>query len=186
MSTTDLSILADAVTFAILVAVGGAVAYAIARATWKRRSMHKSVKMGLSGVALVAVGLAGVAVWPSARDGVTSAAAIGGFDVDSAGTISNDPLARTNPGYISSPPKGRPARVFEAAPYTPGGIDLTPPTYTSTSSSTDTDPTDGTTSPTDSTTTPPVETTTPPVETTTPVETTQESPPSDQTTGLAV
>ena len=170
MSTTDLSILADAVTFAIMVAIGGAVAYAIARAAWKRRSMPQAAKVGLSAIALVAVGLAGVAVWPSARSSVTTAADLAGFDVASIGPETDDPsLAFTNPTYVASAPRGRAARVWEAAPsITPGGIDFTPPEGTNTGSGpTNEGPTTETTSPggggtstSTTTTTPP--TTTPP------------------------
>jgi hypothetical protein len=182
MSTTDLSILADAVTFAILVAIGGAIAYAVARATWKRHSLHPNVRMALSGLALVAVGFAGVALWPTARDTVTTAADIAGFET--ANTTVDDPLARIgDPTYTASPPKGRPARVFQAAPYTPGGIDLTPepdPTYTSSTSGPDpTEPTDPDDPPTNPPTSPPTPPTSPP---TTPPPTTTTPPPPTTTT----
>ena len=184
MSTTDLSILADAVTFAILVAIGGAIAYAIARAAWKRRSMHQTAKVGLSAAALVAVGLAGVAVWPTARDGVSSAAGIAGFDDVSLDVPDEDPLAFTNPSYVASPPKGRAARVWEAAPggAIPGGLDIAPPDGTN-----PTQPPGGpgtTTSPPGgpgTTTSPPATTTSPPATTTQPPTTTTQ-PPTDTTT----
>ncbi|MGZ8632165.1 MAG: hypothetical protein ACXWZF_14575, partial [Actinomycetota bacterium] len=84
MSTTDLSILADAITFAMLVAVGGVIVYAIARSTWKRHALRHTLKVGLSVAALFAVAVAGIAVWPAAREGVNSAA---GVDLDEKGDV---------------------------------------------------------------------------------------------------
>ena len=195
MSTTDLSILADAVTFAILVAIGGAIAYAVARAAWKRHSLRQTAKVGLSAAALVAVGLAGVAVWPTARDGVSSAADIAGFEVPTVDGADEGPAFFTNPSYVASPPTGRAARVWQAAPggATPGGLDISPPPDTNSSSS-PIDPstgppsdTDSTEPPTTTTTTPPTTTTTTPPPTTTtttppPTTTTTTPPPTDTTT----
>ena len=72
MSTTDLNILADAVTFALLVAVGGLIVYAIARATWKRHALQHTLRVGVSVAALFVVAIAGIAVWPTAREAANS------------------------------------------------------------------------------------------------------------------
>ena len=84
MSTTDLNILADAVTFAMLVAVGGVIVYAIARSTWKRHALRHTLKVGLSVAALFVVAIAGIAVWPAAREGVNTAA---GVNLDEQGDV---------------------------------------------------------------------------------------------------
>ena len=74
MSETDLGILTDAVTFAILAAVGGAVAYAVVRVAWRHLAGTKALKLAMSAAALVAILLAGVAMWPLARESDSTAA----------------------------------------------------------------------------------------------------------------
>ena len=83
MSTTDLNILADAITFAMFVTIGGAsstpshapVATPCLAADHEGRFVRRR---------LVAVALAGVAVWPAAREGVNAAA---GVDLDEQGDV---------------------------------------------------------------------------------------------------
>ena len=77
MTTDDLSILADALTFALLATGAGLVMWAVARATWRRRGLRRTMKVGMSTTALVAVGLAGIAMWPAARDGVNGIPGLG-------------------------------------------------------------------------------------------------------------
>ena len=48
MSPTDLNILADAVTFAMLVAIGGIIVFAVVRSTWKRHVLQHSARVGIS------------------------------------------------------------------------------------------------------------------------------------------
>lgn len=68
MSTEDLAILADALTFALLMGAGGLIAWLVIRGVLRRPGVGQSVKVGLSAAALVVVGLAAVAQWPTARD----------------------------------------------------------------------------------------------------------------------
>ena len=84
MSPTDLNILADAVTFAMLVAIGGLIVFAAVRSTWKRHVLQHSAKVGLSVLVVVVVVAAGVALWPAAREGVNTAA---GVDLDEQGRL---------------------------------------------------------------------------------------------------
>ena len=69
MSTTDLQILTDAVTFAILACLGGALAYVVVRYAWRHLAGSRALKLGMSAGAFVAILLAGAAVWPGAGEG---------------------------------------------------------------------------------------------------------------------
>ena len=132
MSTTDLNILADAVTFAMLVAVGGVIVYAIARSTWKRHALRHTLKVGLSVAALFVVAIGGIAVWPAAREGVNTAA---GVDLDEQGDaiVPVDELEMPAPTADlehSAAANGRPARVREVASIgTDGEIDPSPSSW---------------------------------------------------------
>jgi hypothetical protein len=125
VSTTDLGILADAVTFAILATVGGIVVYAVARTLWRRDAVQQTMKLGLSVAALVAVALAGVALWPAARESVNTVA---GVEVDGRGIFedsSQDPAATVvdapaAPDVGPASDSKRPARVA-AAPQSGSG-----------------------------------------------------------------
>jgi uncharacterized membrane protein YgcG len=114
MSTTDLNILADAVTFAVLVSIGGLIVYAVARSTWKRHALGHSVKVVLSVAAVVAIAIGGVVLWPAAREGVNTAA---GVDLDEEGDaiIPEEELEPPSPrpDLDHSAAQGRPDRVRE-------------------------------------------------------------------------
>jgi hypothetical protein len=116
MTNTDLSILADALAFALVITIGGAVLYAVARATLRRTS-RQMLMAGLPVVALIAVALAGTAVWPFARGSVNEAL---GVRLDEQGR----PIATADrPGMGDLPLSGsagssglaRPARLFTVA-----------------------------------------------------------------------
>lgn len=68
MSTEDLAILADALTFALLIGAGGLIAWVVIRRVFRGSGVGQGVKVGLSTAALVVVGLAAVAQWPTAPD----------------------------------------------------------------------------------------------------------------------
>ena len=74
MSTTDLQILTDAVTFAILACLGGALAYVVVRYAWRHLAGSRALKLGMSAGALLAILLAGAAVWPGEGEGDNVAA----------------------------------------------------------------------------------------------------------------
>ncbi|MGZ8596505.1 MAG: hypothetical protein ACXWYJ_12655, partial [Actinomycetota bacterium] len=61
MSTEDLAILADALTFALIVTIGGLILWAVIRSTWRRPALQRAMKVSVSAAALIAVGIAGVA-----------------------------------------------------------------------------------------------------------------------------
>ena len=112
MTTDDLSILADALTFALLVTAGGLIMWAVARATWHRRRLNRTAKVGMSTTALVAVGLAGIAMWPAARDGMNGIPGLGTLNDQAE---SPGPKA-SSPDLVPPPPKGRSEPGPEAAP----------------------------------------------------------------------
>jgi hypothetical protein len=128
MSTEELAILADALTFALLVTVGGLTVWWVVRLTWRRPALQRVAKVSVSAAALVAVGIAGVAVWPTARQGVTLAADAAGVDVapsepTEAFPFDENPVASLAP----STETGRPARVREVAAIgTEGGTPVAP------------------------------------------------------------
>ena len=127
MSTDDLSILADALTFALLVTIGGLVVWGVVRATWRRPALRRAMKVCLSAAALVAVGLAGVALWPAARQSVTTAAGAAGIDVaQDASPTGFEDRDLGDPELVPSSPRGRTARVFEASTTSDGGALLVP------------------------------------------------------------
>jgi hypothetical protein len=99
MSTSDLNLLADVLAFAGLVALGGLIVtlvdnYAVESFAWTRQAIRRTLRIGVSIAALVAVSLAGVAVWPATREGVNAAV---GVDLDARG----DPV----PDDVSKPSK---------------------------------------------------------------------------------
>jgi hypothetical protein len=127
MSTEDLSILADALTFALLVTIGGLVVWGVVRATWRRPALRRAMRVCLSAAALGAVGIAGVALWPAARQSVTTVAGAAGIDVERGGTSpSSDERDISGSGFVPSSPRGRTARVFEATTMSDGGVVLVP------------------------------------------------------------
>src|SRR5687768_15216645 len=65
MSVTDLNILTDAVTFAIVACLGVVFVYAAVRAALKHRSGSTALKIGLPAAALLVILLAGAAMWPA-------------------------------------------------------------------------------------------------------------------------
>jgi hypothetical protein len=127
MSTEDLSILADALTFALLVTIGGLVVWGVVRATWRRPALRRAMKVCLSAAVLGAVGVAGVALWPAARQSVTTVAGAAGIDVEHDATSdSSDERDIAGSGFVPSSPRGRPARVFEGGSMSDGGAVLVP------------------------------------------------------------
>src|SRR5688572_29477616 len=68
MSIHDLSVLASALLFAVLVMSGGLLAWQLARAMWLPPSRRRAIRVGLSAGAIVAVAIAGSAMWPAALD----------------------------------------------------------------------------------------------------------------------
>ena len=84
MSTTDLHILADGLAFAVLVAMGGLIAYAVARSSWRRHEVRSLLRVGVPSVALAAVMLIGITAWPDLREGVNDAV---GVDLDERGEV---------------------------------------------------------------------------------------------------
>jgi hypothetical protein len=84
MSTTDLHILADAIAFAFLVAMGGLIVYAVARSSWRRPEVRSLLRLGGPSVALAAVMLVGITAWPDLREGVNDAV---GVDLDQQGEV---------------------------------------------------------------------------------------------------
>lgn len=140
MTTDDLSILADALTFALLVTAGGLVMWAVARATWHRRRLHRAVKVGMSTTALVAVGLAGIAMWPAARDGMNGIPGLGTLN-DQA---ENPGPKASSPDLVPPSPKGGQGRSEpgpEAAPLRAAGS--SDPSSTDPPADQATDPTTG-------------------------------------------
>jgi hypothetical protein len=129
MTNTDLSILAEALAFALVITIGGAVLYAVARATL-RRTGRQMLMAGLPVVALIAVALAGTAVWPFARQSVNEAV---GVRLDDQG----QPIAsadgsglddRPTPGSTGSSGLARPALLFTVASIgTDGGVEPSAP-----------------------------------------------------------
>jgi hypothetical protein len=116
MTNTDLSILADAISFALIVTIGGLVVYAVARAVL-RRTRRQMLIAGLPAVALVAVALAGTAVWPFAREGVNEAVGVrlddSGRPLLSAELFGSDPVPLRAFAGVSD--VGHPVRVLEVA-----------------------------------------------------------------------
>ena len=84
MSTTDLHILADGLAFAVLVTMGGLIAYAVARSSWHRHEVRSLLRVGVPSVALAAVMLIGITAWPDLREGVNDAV---GVDLDERGEV---------------------------------------------------------------------------------------------------
>jgi hypothetical protein len=68
MSIHDLSLLGSALMFAVLVTSGGLLAWQLARAMWLPPSRRRAIRVGLSAGAIVAVAIAGSAMWPGALD----------------------------------------------------------------------------------------------------------------------
>ena len=125
MTDTDLSILADAIAFALLVAIGGAALYAVARAALRRASRQVLIA-GLPIAALVALALAGTAVWPFARESVKEAVGVHlddeGHPGGTAGEFEGVELPA--PGFEGSNGMGHAARLFKVAWIgTDGGVD---------------------------------------------------------------
>ena len=112
MSIDDLAILADALTFALLVTVGGLIAWAAIRATSRRPNLRRAMKVGLSSGALLAIGLAGVAMWPTARERVDSVtnSVVGGEPPSTIDPSVGEPLVAPEPAPTSSQ-AGTPSRV---------------------------------------------------------------------------
>jgi len=84
MSTTDLHILADALAFAFLFAMGGLIVYAVARSSWRRREVRSLLRVGAPSFAVAAFMLVGIAAWPDLREGVNDAV---GVDLDERGEV---------------------------------------------------------------------------------------------------
>src|SRR5512134_107771 len=134
MSIDDLAILADALTFALFVTVGGLAAWAVYKASSSRPGLRRSMKVGMSVLAILAVAFAGVAGWP-AGDGAEVVA--GGVDdrVGRSGTVpmSGPVLAReTGPSSPSQSVSGTgvqaPTRAGEADVANSGGDPAGDPT----------------------------------------------------------
>jgi hypothetical protein len=82
MSSVDLHVLADAIAFALLVSVGGLLAYAILRFAWRRWRLRSGVALGIPVAAALLIG--GFTLWPPLREGVNDAA---GVDLDEEGQV---------------------------------------------------------------------------------------------------
>ena len=127
MSTEDLAILADALTFALIATVGGLILWVVIRSTWRRPALQSAMKVSVSAAALIAIGIAGVAVWAPTREGVTTVAALGGVDVGRSKTTEVLPFDETPVADFAPAVKGRPARVVEVAAIgIDGGTDPSP------------------------------------------------------------
>ncbi len=144
MSTTDLSILADAVTFAILVAIGGAIAYAVARAAWKRHSMHQTAKWACPRTRAGGRRLRRRGAMANCPRYRAAAADIAGFEISNSTPRTTIHLPSPNPDLHASPPTGARPRLRSCSIPDPGGLDISPPPGTNSSSS----PTDGPAGPT--------------------------------------
>ena len=126
MSTSDLNLLADVLAFAGLVALGGLIVtlvdnYAVESFAWTRQAIRRTLRIGVSIAALVAVSLAGVAVWPATREGVNAAV---GVDLDARGDAVTDDDSQPAPGAPDlehSSVAGQPGRVGSAASVRKGG-----------------------------------------------------------------
>lgn len=103
MTEADLNILAEAIAFALVATIGGIMVYAMAfelRSAVSRRMLTAA----LPAAALVAVALAGTAVWPLAREGVNEAVGVRlddeGQAIVSAGVLELNGLP--TPGFAGS------------------------------------------------------------------------------------
>ena len=68
MSIHDLSVLGNALMFAVVVTIAGLLARALTRAMWLGPSRRWAIRVGLSAASIVAVAMAGSAMWPAALD----------------------------------------------------------------------------------------------------------------------
>ncbi len=97
MSVTDLNILTDAIMFAALAALGGAIVFVVVRTALRHRARLKPLEMGLSGGALLAILVAGVAMWPAARSGEGTAPSVTP-SAGTAGSVQTDIPSDSVPG----------------------------------------------------------------------------------------
>src|SRR5688572_9436222 len=68
MSIHDLSVLGDALLIAVATTIGGLLARGLMRAMWLRPSRRRTTRVSLSTAAILAVVVAGSAMWPAAVD----------------------------------------------------------------------------------------------------------------------
>lgn len=123
MSVTDLNILTDAVTFAVLAALGGVIAYVVVRTAWRHIGGPKALKLGLSAGSLVAILFAGVAMWPVARSGAGTAIGVTP-DPGTPGSQQSDELANPVPAPgVNGSKIVDPARALGTATPGPTGQD---------------------------------------------------------------
>jgi hypothetical protein len=121
MSIHDLSVLGNALMFAVLVTCGGLIARALTRAMWLRPSRRRAIRVGLSVGAIVAVAMAGGAMWPAALD--DDAPVAQGID----GTGSPRSTDDSSPPVVESPvpssrDEGGAGRSHEQATAADGGL----------------------------------------------------------------
>jgi hypothetical protein len=90
MTIDDLAILADALAFAMLVTIGGLTCWALSKELSRRPGLRRQVRAALSCAALLAVALTGVAMRPTAGDGVD------GVDVVAKAVVGTGGLRATN------------------------------------------------------------------------------------------
>jgi hypothetical protein len=81
-SIYDLEILTDAVAFAALVTIGGAVSWLVGRRLSRGHRPLRDARLALASAALIAVGVAGVALRSTVDDAVPVAATIAAAPVD--------------------------------------------------------------------------------------------------------
>ena len=90
MSIHDLSVLGNALLFAVVVTIGGLLARGLMRAVWLRPSHRRTIRVSLSAAAIFAVVVAGSAMWPAALDDDAPAAQV----LDETGSPSTDESPR--------------------------------------------------------------------------------------------
>ena len=110
MSLDDLSNLADALTFALLVTVSGLIAWTTIKATSRRPGLLRAPKVSMSVAAILAVALVGVAAWPAARETADPAARTDGGRMELGTTV-----AGAQPLLGPAPAQGVRARTLEGS-----------------------------------------------------------------------